>query len=602
MEQMRDAFTEWAADAEKRPSISRPLKWQRLSKHYPDYQIIKRLTLTVMPVEGARPVRDKAAVTVALVLASRGGRSCLERILPGVLGQGADDVVVVDCGDVDGDSDWLAARYPGVRVVRPVGELDCGAARARNLGAAACQADWLCFVDDGVQVQPDWLDWLRTRLTDARAWFRAALSSGEHEPDAWGSCCISRSAFEQFGGYDTALPGWGREHADLYDRLELADFSERRFPAHFLTAPRPGDVAGVAVAEVAGEALVALAEQHYLAMKRGLQRLGLVLPEPARRQLMAQAIAQAQGFAAEPGRMPRLAVGFDSSDVITTSPHGRCRIRQNLQITVEPEAARPGPAGPAPRARKRSVMFHVGRSGSGVLGDMLNQHPDLLWENELYEKMLTAYERHYGPFDVGDPRCPIDPLLAVRQCLARTDDNLYGLEVKFFHLKHCRIALAGYIDWLERFGFDGWIVLKRRNLLRVVTSAAIGGQLGAYHAREGGASYPKTRLRLDPGRVYIDRQPRTLLQCLDEYSANFRQLDALLAGRGCLQLVYEDDIEQDPSVAYRKIADYLGLPPAETPAVRLRKTNPYPLAEMIENLDEVRACLRGTAYAWMTEA
>jgi hypothetical protein len=155
---------------------------------------------------------------------------------------------------------------------------------------------------------------------------------------------------------------------------------------------------------------------------------------------------------------------------------------------------------------------------------------------------------------------------------------------------------------LKRLGFDGWIVLKRRNLLRVVASALIGSEVGSYHYRSGGPAYPKRVIRLDPNRVYIDRQSRTLVQCLDEYTAHFQRLDALLAGTECLQLTYEEDIEQDPIVGFRRIAAYLGLPPAPDPEVRLHKTNPYPLAEMIENLDEVRACLRGTPYAWMAEA
>ncbi len=30
------------------------------------------------------------------------------------------------------------------------------------------------------------------------------------------------------------------------------------------------------------------------------------------------------------------------------------------------------------------AMFHVGRSGSTVLGDLLDQHPDIFWDSEIY--------------------------------------------------------------------------------------------------------------------------------------------------------------------------------------------------------------------------
>ena len=65
-----------------------------------------------------------------------------------------------------------------------------------------------------------------------------------------------------------------------------------------------------------------------------------------------------------------------------------------------------------------------------------------------------------------------------------------------------------------------------------------------------------------------------------------------------LQLTYEEHISIDPTVGYRAVCDFLGLqaPPV---VMRLRKTNPFPLQDIVQNWDEVVDALSGTEYAWM---
>lgn len=65
-----------------------------------------------------------------------------------------------------------------------------------------------------------------------------------------------------------------------------------------------------------------------------------------------------------------------------------------------------------------------------------------------------------------------------------------------------------------------------------------------------------------------------------------------------LLINYEDDIEHDPYVAYEKIKGYLNLSKAR-PNIILTKSNTYKNEEVIENYEEVKNHLAGTAYEWM---
>jgi hypothetical protein len=103
-----------------------------------------------------------------------------------------------------------------------------------------------------------------------------------------------------------------------------------------------------------------------------------------------------------------------------------------------------------------------------------------------------------------------------------------------------------------------------------------------------------------PQRVCIDGDAQPLIDYLRDWDAQFNQLDAELATDGALCLTYEDDIEQDPLVAYRKICAHIEQPP-EAPEVRFTRTTAQPLAEIVTTLAAVREALAGTEFAWMAD-
>lgn len=246
----------------------------------------------------------------------------------------------------------------------------------------------------------------------------------------------------------------------------------------------------------------------------------------------------------------------------------------------------------------RVAMFHIGRSGSTVLGGLLAQHPGIFWDREIYERVFRDWQAQHGPFKVGDPQPPLDPIGHLKQRMSRAGRKWYGFEVKFFHLDHAHLALEDYVSQLREVGVTRFLILRRRNYLRKIVSSMIASTTKQWHVGSGGAARRAT-ITLDPARVPIDRSDRSLLQLLESYERGFSSLDALLQPGEALHLTYEDDVQTDPARAYAKSVAFLGLQPRSV-KTQLGRTNPYPLRQLVGNFEDVERALAGTPFEWMT--
>lgn len=238
------------------------------------------------------------------------------------------------------------------------------------------------------------------------------------------------------------------------------------------------------------------------------------------------------------------------------------------------------------------AMFHGGRSGSTVLGLMLQETHRVLWAGELYEtpvadQTLTAASGHDAP------------VRYLRRHMIHAGSRYYGFEVKLQHLRMLHLEPPEYVESLSGLGFDHFILLRRRNTLRALVSIAIAAEDGRYH--QAADAPPVLRRVVIPVEVVSPLGvKRSLIARLEHREARFSVLEHALRGRNVLHLTYEEDVNPDPLVGYRRICSFLGME-ADDVTVRLGRTNPFPLRRIIVNLDEVQEALSGSPYEWMLD-
>jgi hypothetical protein len=235
-------------------------------------------------------------------------------------------------------------------------------------------------------------------------------------------------------------------------------------------------------------------------------------------------------------------------------------------------------------------MFHIGRAGSTVLGDMLNQHPSIGWDSEIYATKRRLW------LGQGDPVA----LVQRRATLLRK--RWYGFEVKAFHVRLIGWTLGDLVDAYRAGGPARFMVLRRENTLRKIVSTAVARVTGRFHLAGQSAAPPvpaaMVRVRIDPHAHFIDGETRPLVEFLESFDRFHGSLDEILASDDPLRLSYEADILGDPQRAYRATCRWLGEEPVPV-VMRFARTTPFPLREVIENYDDVARALEGTRWAWM---
>jgi LPS sulfotransferase NodH len=246
----------------------------------------------------------------------------------------------------------------------------------------------------------------------------------------------------------------------------------------------------------------------------------------------------------------------------------------------------------APLVAKESkgsvVMLHLGRSGSTVLGDLLDQHPDIFWDGEIYHheaqkcKFSRREDAAFDPFRIFE----------MRRC--RSGRAYYGFESKTSDQRFMNCSVNAFICGLKERNVQKTILLKRKNLLRIAASFQLAYKKQSYHVwRYEKPDFHKIQLmELDIGMGI----KKPLLAQLEEWTRGLQNLAEALQGSDVLELVYEHDIENDPLVALHKVTDFLGLPPAGNPIVNLKKSTPFPLRSFVEDYNQVGTILRGTPY------
>jgi len=239
------------------------------------------------------------------------------------------------------------------------------------------------------------------------------------------------------------------------------------------------------------------------------------------------------------------------------------------------------------------AMFHVGRCGSTVIGNLLDQHPKIYWDGEVVFNKYVSNNCQLKPFDTKT---------FFRQQMLVAGSCFYGFEVKVHPEQQLAIlhqTLPELINELPELGVERFIVLERKNSLRRIISQILGTKTKVRHLdSKSQAKLTRTRVDLHQVTFSIVYNPKPLINCLEEIDQTYRQLESLLEDKSSLWLTYENDILPDPRIAYRKVCEFIQVEPMAVDILNQR-TNPFPIREIVENYDELEAMLKGTQFEWM---
>ena len=194
----------------------------------------------------------------SIVIASRNEGDCLRKTVRACIDSTADfhyEIVVADDASDDGSVDELQRQFPGVRVVRH--EQRQGVAPTKDLGARHARGDVLVFLDGHCNPEPGAISRLvadveqlqgsaavapRVPLLDCTSWQNSQTTCGNgyvleletfeqrwallpdlrrhghfiESPNLVGCCfAVSRELYENLGGFDCHMRGWGSEQVDF---------------------------------------------------------------------------------------------------------------------------------------------------------------------------------------------------------------------------------------------------------------------------------------------------------------------------------------------------------------------------------------------------
>lgn len=239
-------------------------------------------------------------------------------------------------------------------------------------------------------------------------------------------------------------------------------------------------------------------------------------------------------------------------------------------------------------------MFHTGRCGSTVLGNMLNAHSKVFWPSEIFVEFMRTEK------NVNKKRFVEDTIEQSRQSSV---SMVYGFETKYLPQQHLsqrciNMEIEDYISLLRKINFSKFIVIRRKNYLRRAISAQVGSKTKKWHSMQNITSSEKITIDINSFSTGVTQEPiLELFCCMDE---SFDRLKMLLSHDDTLFLTYEDDILEDPRVAYRKVCEFVGIVD-ESPIIELRRTNSFRYEDIVINFKEVQAILKDTKYSWMLD-
>lgn len=223
------------------------------------------------------------------------------------------------------------------------------------------------------------------------------------------------------------------------------------------------------------------------------------------------------------------------------------------------------------------MIFSMGRTGSTLLASLLNSHPQIACDGEIFTP--PRWPRTLRPLARFWQRHPF-PYLAYRE--ARTlllhQKTIYGFKL---HTKPEGSQMADAGGFLRSAAQTDWTIihLQRRCLFDQVISSIVAQQTRRYFGDES---------REEPS-VLLDI-PTTMFCLILQKSYRASEFNrTIVADVPCIALTYEDDLSDpaDWKATVARICDYLEI--STLPSIRRRVAKPWgrPYSEIVTNYAEL---------------
>lgn len=225
------------------------------------------------------------------------------------------------------------------------------------------------------------------------------------------------------------------------------------------------------------------------------------------------------------------------------------------------------------------VIVGQGRTGSQLLVSLLNKHPEIYCDSEIF------HPEYFGK--IIWPKSYIKS----REMLAeKKDKSVYGFKVKHYQLLNDqKIKPKKLFEYLNQ---EGWkfIYLNRSNLLRHSLSNFKANESGVYHSAEK-KQYQK--LKIDP---------QELISYMKGKEQFKKEECEALEGISYLSVNYEKDLSnaECQQRTANQIFEYLNLQSVDVRS-EYKKTSLKDLKDMIENYEEVKTALVKTKFVKFLE-
>lgn len=215
------------------------------------------------------------------------------------------------------------------------------------------------------------------------------------------------------------------------------------------------------------------------------------------------------------------------------------------------------------------LIFGQSRSGSTLLRDLLNSHPEVECAGEPL--------RDWVPWP--ETTCEI--------FAARSSARVFGCKVFVHHLRDRQFYddSARFLERMQRRGYR-ILYLERANLVRHALSNFIRRETGVTHAMG-------RRVELDEFELDIE----AFVAHLHVRERFWREAEEAIDGRDFLRIVYEHDL-MDHAVRQKsmdRVFEYLGVESVSV-GTSLEQINTKRLSDLITNYDELKRALEGSDF------